>query len=106
MFVVVALLDFIVWIVWLVIWVFSVSSNVFVWFVGVDLKGLCEVVMEEELRNIVVMNEELSVDEWWLINEVFDVGDRLVWEIMVFWFDVSVLDVGMMVGEVFDVVEG
>ena len=88
------------------IWLLGVSSNLLIRLAGADPKGSKQVVTEEELRDIVASNEELSVDERRLIAEVLDAGDRPVREIMVPRLDVSALDAGMTVGEALDVVEG
>lgn len=89
-----------------VIWLLGASSDLVVRLFGVDPRGSREVVTEEELRDIVATNEELSLDERRLIAEVLDAGDRPVREIMVPRLDVSALDAGMTVGEALDVVEG
>ena len=89
-----------------VIWLLGRSSDLVVRLLGGDPKGGREVVTEEELRDIVATNEELSMDERRLIAEVLDAGDRPLREIMVPRLDVSALDAGMSVGEALDVVEG
>ena len=50
-----------------------------------------EVVTEEELRDLVAQNEELTLDERRLIAEVLDAGDRPIREIMIPRLDVSAL---------------
>ncbi|WP_198949962.1 hemolysin family protein [Kineosporia sp. A_224] len=89
-----------------VIWLLGVSSDVVVRLLGGDPKAAREVVTEEELRDMVATNAELSFDERRLIQEVLDAGDRPVREIMVPRLDVSALDAGMTVAEALDVVEG
>ena len=89
-----------------VIWLLGRSSDLVVRLLGGDPRAGREVVTEEELRDIVASNEELSVDERRLIAEVLDAGDRPVREIMVPRLDVSALDAGMTVEEALDVVEG
>ena len=89
-----------------VIWLLGRSSDLVVRLLGGDPRAGREVVTEEELRDIVATNEELSVDERRLIAEVLDAGDRPVREIMVPRLDVSALDAGMTVEEALDVVEG
>ncbi len=89
-----------------VIWLLGVSSDVVVRLLGGDPRASRDDVTEEELRDIVATNAELSIDERRLIAEVLDAGDRPVREIMVPRLDVSALDAGMTVAEALDVVEG
>ncbi len=89
-----------------VIWLLGVSSDVVVRLFGVDPKASREAVSEEELRDMVATNSELSHDERRLIAEVLDAGDRPVREIMVPRLDVSALDAGMSVEEALGLVEG
>lgn len=89
-----------------VIWLLGVSSDLVVRLLGGDPKAGRDVVTEEELRDIVATNQELSSDERRLIAEVLDAGDRPLREVMVPRLDVSALDAGMTVAEALDVVEG
>ena len=89
-----------------VIWLLGVSSDVVVRLLGGDPRGSREVVTEEELRDMVATNEELSSDERRLIAEVLDAGDRPLREVMVPRLDVSALDAGLTVEEALPLVEG
>ncbi|MFN8073859.1 MAG: hemolysin family protein [Kineosporiaceae bacterium] len=74
-----------------VIWLLGVSSDVAVRLFGGDPKASREAVTEEELRDIVATNDELTRDERRLIADVLNAGDRPIREVMVPRLDVSAL---------------
>lgn len=74
-----------------VIWLLGKSSDLVVRLLGGDPKANREVVTEEELRDLVAANSELTSDERRLIGEVLDAGDRPLREVMVPRLDVSAL---------------
>jgi putative hemolysin len=73
------------------IWLLGRSSDLVVRIAGGDPHRGREVVTEEELRDLVAQNEELTLDERRLIAEVLDAGDRPIREIMIPRLDVSAL---------------
>jgi putative hemolysin len=75
------------------IWLLGRSSDLVVRLSGGDPRQGREVVTEEELRDLVAQNEELTLDERRLIAEVLDAGDRPIREIMIPRLDVSALQV-------------
>ncbi|HVN12813.1 MAG TPA: hemolysin family protein [Kineosporiaceae bacterium] len=81
------------------IWLLGRSSDLVVRLVGGDPEKGREVVTEEELRDLVAQNEELTLDERRLIAEVLDAGDRPIREIMVPRLDVSALQQDLTVPE-------
>jgi putative hemolysin len=81
------------------IWLLGRSSDLVVRLTGGDPRQGREVVTEEELRDLVAQNEELTLDERRLIAEVLDAGDRPIREIMIPRLDVSALQVDLTVPE-------
>src|SRR3954471_3933211 len=81
------------------IWLLGRSSDLVVRLTGGDPRQGREVVTEEELRDLVAQNEELTLDERRLIAEVLDAGDRPIREIMIPRLDVSALQVDLAVPE-------
>jgi len=81
------------------IWLLGRSSDLVVRLSGGDPRQGREVVTEEELRDLVAQNEELTLDERRLIAEVLDAGDRPIREIMIPRLDVSALQVDLAVPE-------
>jgi putative hemolysin len=75
------------------IWLLGRSSDLVVRLAGGDPRQGREVVTEEELRDLVAQNEELTLDERRLIAEVLNAGDRPIREIMIPRLDVSALQV-------------
>jgi putative hemolysin len=81
------------------IWLLGRSSDLVVRLAGGDPRQGREVVTEEELRDLVAANEELTLDERRLIAEVLDAGDRPIREVMIPRLDVSALQVDLTVPE-------
>ncbi len=81
------------------IWLLGRSSDLVVRLAGGDPSQGREVVTEEELRDLVAQNEELTLDERRLIAEVLDAGDRPIREVMIPRLDVSALQVDLTVPE-------
>jgi putative hemolysin len=81
------------------IWLLGRSSDLVVRLAGGDPRQGREVVTEEELRDLVAQNEELTLDERRLIAEVLDAGDRPIREVMIPRLDVSALQVDLTVPE-------
>ncbi len=81
------------------IWLLGRSSDLVVRLAGGDPGQGREVVTEEELRDLVAANEELTLDERRLIAEVLDAGDRPIREVMIPRLDVSALQVDLTVPE-------
>ncbi len=82
-----------------VIWLLGRSGDLVVRLCGGDPNQNREVVTEEELRDLVASNAELSADERNLISQVLDAGDRRIREIMVPRLDVSALQMNLTVAE-------
>lgn len=89
-----------------VIWLLGVSTDLVVRLVGADPRAGREEMTEEELRDIVAANDELTADERRLIAEVLDAGDRPIREVMVPRLDVNALQAGLNVAEALDAVRG
>jgi len=82
-----------------VIWLLGRSSDLVVRLFGGNPEADREVMTEEELRDLVARNEDLTLDERHLIADVLDAGDRPIREVMVPRLDVGALQVGMTVTE-------
>jgi putative hemolysin len=80
-----------------VIWLLGVSTDLVVRLIGLDPRQGREVMTEQELRDIVATNDELTMDERRLIAEVLDAGDRPIREVMVPRLDVHALQAGLSV---------
>jgi putative hemolysin len=88
------------------IWLLGRSSDLVVRLAGGDPRQGREVVTEEELRDLVAQNEELTLDERRLIAEVLDAGDRPIREVMIPRLDVSALQVDLTVPEAVQATSG
>lgn len=97
-------LDFIARSVRPVIWLLGISTDLVVRLVGADPRAGREEMTEEELRDIVAANDELTADERRLIAEVLDAGDRPIREVMVPRLDVHALQAGISVAEALEAV--
>ncbi|HET9655599.1 MAG TPA: hemolysin family protein [Kineosporiaceae bacterium] len=87
-----------------VIWLLGVSSDLVVRLVGGDPRSGREVMTEQELREIVATNDELTLDERRLIGEVLDAGDRPVREVMIPRLDVNAVQADLTVAAALDAV--
>ncbi len=65
-----------------VIWLLSRSTNVVVRLLGGDPSQRREEISAEELRSIVLANQELGDEERRIVEDVLDVGDRQLREVM------------------------
>ncbi len=65
------------------IWVLSKSTNAVVRLLGVDPQASESKVTQDELRDMVRTNEQLSVEERELLDDAFQAGDRVLAEVMV-----------------------
>jgi putative hemolysin len=65
-----------------VIWLLSRSTNIVVRLLGLDPHAGGEQVTEEELRDLVVTNEQLTAEERLVLRDVFAATDRQLSEIM------------------------
>jgi putative hemolysin len=88
------------------IWLLGRSSDLVVRLTGGDPQQGREVVTEEELRDLVAQNEELTLDERRLIAEVLDAGDRPIREIMIPRLDVSALQQDLTVPQAVEATSG
>jgi putative hemolysin len=88
------------------IWLLGRSSDLVVRVTGGDPEQGREVVTEEELRDLVAQNEELTLDERRLIAEVLDAGDRPIREIMIPRLDVSALQQDLTIPEAVQATSG
>ncbi|MDQ3901311.1 MAG: hemolysin family protein, partial [Actinomycetota bacterium] len=66
-----------------VIWLLSRSTDVVVRLLGLDPKAGGEQVTEEELRDMVVTQQQLTVEERRVLTDVFEATDRKLSEVMV-----------------------
>jgi putative hemolysin len=87
-----------------VIWLLGVSTNLVVRMLGLDPRAAREAMTEQELRDIVATNDQLTLDERRLIEEVLDAGDRPIREVMVPRLDVNALSGQLTVEEALDAV--
>ncbi|AUS77289.1 HlyC/CorC family transporter [Actinoalloteichus sp. AHMU CJ021] len=74
------------------IWLLSRSTNAVVRLMGIDPQAAEEKVGEEELRDMVRTNEQLTVEERRLLDDAFAVGDRVLSEVMIPRTEVEFLD--------------
>ncbi|MEY8043276.1 hemolysin family protein [Saccharopolyspora cebuensis] len=77
------------------IWLLSKSTNAVVRLIGMDPRESGEAVSQEELRDMVRTNEQLTVEERRLLTDAFEAGDRVLGEIMVPRTEVDFLDLSM-----------
>jgi putative hemolysin len=75
-----------------VIWLLSHATDLVVRILGGDPSAGREQISAEELRSIVIANEELGPEERRIVEDVLDVGDRQVREVMVPRTEVDFLD--------------
>ncbi len=87
-----------------VIWLLGLSTDLIVRLIGLDPRQNREVMTEQELRDIVATNDELTLDERRLIAEVLDAGDRPIREVMVPRLDVYALQAGVTVAAALETV--
>jgi putative hemolysin len=87
-----------------VIWLLGASSDVVVRLIGGDPHRGRDVMTEQELRDIVATNDDLTLDERRLIAEVLDAGDRPVREVMVPRLDVNAVQADLTVAAALDAV--
>ena len=81
------------------IWLLSKSTDGVVRLLGIDPRSPEEKVSQEELRDMVRTNEQLTVEERKLLNDVFEAGERVLTEVMIPRTEVAFLDVTMTVAE-------
>ncbi|GAA0520478.1 hemolysin family protein [Saccharopolyspora thermophila] len=74
------------------IWLLSKSTDAVVRLIGIDPRAGEEKVSEEELRDMVRTNEQLTVEERRLLSDAFRATDRVLGEVMVPRTEVDFLD--------------
>ncbi|MFI0467499.1 hemolysin family protein [Saccharopolyspora sp. 5N102] len=74
------------------IWFLSKSTNAVVRLMGIDPRADADKVSEEELRDMVRTNEQLSLEERRLLSDAFKATDRVLGEVMVPRTEVDFLD--------------
>ncbi|CAM04968.1 magnesium and cobalt efflux protein CorC [Saccharopolyspora erythraea NRRL 2338] len=74
------------------IWLLSRSTNAVVRLVGIDPRSDADKVTQEELRDMVRTNEQLTVEERKLLTDAFEAGDRVLSEVMIPRTEVDFLD--------------
>jgi putative hemolysin len=74
------------------IWLLSKSTNAVVRLIGIDPRADEDKVSEEELRDMVRTNEQLTVEERRLLSDAFRATDRVLGEVMVPRTEVDFLD--------------
>jgi putative hemolysin len=87
-----------------VIWLLGLSSDLVVRLLGGDPRQHRERMTEQELRDIVASNDDLTLEERRLISEVLDAGDRPIREVMVPRLDVHALQGTLTVGAALEAV--
>ncbi|HLI39321.1 MAG TPA: hemolysin family protein [Streptosporangiaceae bacterium] len=65
-----------------IVWLLSKSTNLVVALAGGDPRANREVMTEQELRDLVVGHQALSLDERRIVGEVFDAGKRQIREVL------------------------
>jgi putative hemolysin len=83
-----------------VVWLLSRSTNVVVRLLGLDPHAGGEQVTEEELRDMVVTNQELTAEERRVLGYVFGATDRQLSEVMVPRTEVDFLQADAPLSEV------
>jgi magnesium and cobalt exporter, CNNM family len=81
------------------IWLLSKSTNAVVRLIGIDPRAAEDKVSEEELRDMVRTNEQLTVEERRLLSDAFRATDRVLGEVMVPRTEVDFLDHTMPVAD-------
>ncbi|MER6988547.1 hemolysin family protein [Saccharopolyspora hirsuta] len=89
-----------------VIWLLSKSTNAVVRLLGIDPRSHEEQVSEEELRDMVRTNEQLTVEERRLLSDAFRATDRVLGEVMVPRTEVDFLDRTTSVADAIEEVAG
>ncbi|MEV0051777.1 hemolysin family protein [Saccharopolyspora shandongensis] len=74
------------------IWFLSKSTNAVVRLLGIDPRADEDKVSEEELRDMVRTNEQLTIEERRLLSDAFRATDRVLGEVMVPRTEVDFLD--------------
>ncbi|MEV0086913.1 hemolysin family protein [Saccharopolyspora sp. NPDC050642] len=74
------------------IWFLSKSTNAVVRLMGIDPRADQDKVSEEELRDMVRTNEQLTIEERRLLSDAFKATDRVLGEVMVPRTEVDFLD--------------
>ena len=74
------------------IWLLSKSTDAVVRLLGLNPRAAGEAVSEEELRDMVRTNEQLTVEERRLLTDTFKAADRVLGEVMVPRTEVDFLD--------------
>ncbi|MGW5643249.1 hemolysin family protein [Saccharopolyspora sp. NPDC003752] len=74
------------------IWFLSKSTNAVVRLLGIDPRADADKVSEEELRDMVRTNEQLTIEERRLLSDAFKATDRVLGEVMVPRTEVDFLD--------------
>ena len=82
-----------------VIWLLLQSTNAVVRMLGMDPSAGGEEVTEEELRNLVITNPQLTVEERRVLDDVFGAADRQLSEVMVPRTEVDFLPGDMSLSE-------
>ncbi|MGP4020250.1 hemolysin family protein [Saccharopolyspora sp. 5N708] len=88
------------------IWLLSKSTNSVVRLIGIDPRAASDKVSEEELRDMVRTNEQLTVEERRLLSDAFRATDRVLGEVMVPRTEVDFLDHTMSLADAIDEVAG
>ena len=82
-----------------IVWLLSVSVNGVVRLLGADPRQGRQAMTEQEVRELVVGTQTLSVDERRIVGEVFDAGKRQIREVLRPRTEVEFLAAGTMVAE-------
>ncbi|MHA6800705.1 hemolysin family protein [Bounagaea algeriensis] len=88
------------------IWLLSVSTNAVVRLLGLDPKAATQTVSEEELRDMVRTNEQLSVEERHLLTDTFHASGLVLGEVMVPRTEVDFLDEALPLEEAISEIRG
>ncbi|MGI8307517.1 hemolysin family protein [Saccharopolyspora hattusasensis] len=88
------------------IWLLSKSTNAVVRLLGIDPRADEDKVSEEELRDMVRTNEQLTIEERRLLSDAFRATDRVLGEVMVPRTEVDFLDRTMPLSEAIAEVAG
>jgi putative hemolysin len=77
------------------IWLLSISTDAVVRLLGLDPRAREDKVSQEELRDMVRTNEQLTIEERQLLSDAFEAGDRVLSEVMIPRTEVNFLHADM-----------
>lgn len=89
-----------------IIWLLSKSTNGVMRLMGIKSTGADDSIGEQELREMVQANEELTVQERRLVGDAFEASDRVLREVMIPRTEVDFLDAELALADAAGVIAG